>query len=393
MSSSALLDSLRDLVTPDLVSRTSALLGESEGAVEKAFRAAFPAILAGLVQNADDPSSMERVLALANDPSLQASAPHDLAAAIASGGTESPALELGRRLLALVFGDRTDAMTSAIAGHSGLQSRTASSLLALAAPLVLGVVREHAARGGLDAAALGRWILGQRDAILAAVPPAVAEVVGVEPTRRPESLGAAPSAPRSSWVWPLAAILVALGLWALLRAPDRASAPDAELPPVAATPPAAGMGAPVVRALPNGVEIEVPANGLETELIVLIEDPNRPVKPPTWLAFDRLAFEPGSATLLPESRDQLADVASILQAYPSVKVKVGGYTDDTGDAAANQRLSKDRADSVVLELVALGIQPARLEAEGFGQDRPLADNDTEAGRAKNRRVALRLTEK
>jgi outer membrane protein OmpA-like peptidoglycan-associated protein len=74
-------------------------------------------------------------------------------------------------------------------------------------------------------------------------------------------------------------------------------------------------------------------------------------------------------------------------------VKVGGYTDNTGDPAANQKLSQDRANAVVLELVTLGIPASRLSAEGYGQQYPVADNSTDSGRAQNRRIALRVTEK
>ena len=103
--------------------------------------------------------------------------------------------------------------------------------------------------------------------------------------------------------------------------------------------------------------------------------------------------ETNSATLKPTSREQLKNVAEILKAYPTVKAKVGGYTDNTGDAAANQKLSQDRATAVVTELIALGVPTTRLSAEGYGEQYPVADNATEAGRAQNRRIALRVTDK
>jgi outer membrane protein OmpA-like peptidoglycan-associated protein len=86
-------------------------------------------------------------------------------------------------------------------------------------------------------------------------------------------------------------------------------------------------------------------------------------------------------------------VAAIFAAYPKVHAKIGGYTDNTGDARANQTLSQDRANSVMDQLVSLGIDKGRLEAEGYGDQHPVADNATEAGRAQNRRIALRITEK
>ena len=97
--------------------------------------------------------------------------------------------------------------------------------------------------------------------------------------------------------------------------------------------------------------------------------------------------------LRPESREQLRNIAEILKAYPNVQVKVGGYTDSSGDPATNLRLSQDRANSVRQELVGLGIAGDRITAKGYGQEHPVADNTTEAGRAQNRRVALRVTQK
>src|SRR5262249_32007068 len=71
---------------------------------------------------------------------------------------------------------------------------------------------------------------------------------------------------------------------------------------------------------------------------------------------------------------------------------VGGYTDNTGDPGANQKLSQDRATAVFTELVTLGVPAQRMSAEGYGQQYPVADNSTDSGRAQNRRIALRVTD-
>jgi K(+)-stimulated pyrophosphate-energized sodium pump len=86
-------------------------------------------------------------------------------------------------------------------------------------------------------------------------------------------------------------------------------------------------------------------------------------------------------------------MAQILKAFPAVNIKIGGYTDNTGSAQTNKKLSQDRADVVMAELVQLGIDKARLAAEGYGPEHPVASNDTEAGRAENRRIAVRVTKK
>ena len=132
---------------------------------------------------------------------------------------------------------------------------------------------------------------------------------------------------------------------------------------------------------------------MESKLLAFIEDPNKAVDQTTWFSFDRLEFETDSATLKPSSREQLENIASILKAYPRVTVKVGGYTDNTGDAAHNLKLSQDRANSTVAELERLGIDKSRLAAEGYGEQFPVADNSTAEGRQRNRRIDIRVTGK
>jgi outer membrane protein OmpA-like peptidoglycan-associated protein len=145
--------------------------------------------------------------------------------------------------------------------------------------------------------------------------------------------------------------------------------------------------------LPGNVSLNIPSNGIEARLLAFIQDPSKSVEPATWFDFDRLLFNTDSATLRPESQEQLGNIAAILKAYPNVRVKIGGYTDNTGDPQSNLNLSQDRANGVMAELVALGISPERLEAQGYGEQFPVADNSTAEGRAKNRRVSMRVTQK
>jgi K(+)-stimulated pyrophosphate-energized sodium pump len=105
-----------------------------------------------------------------------------------------------------------------------------------------------------------------------------------------------------------------------------------------------------------------------------------------------LRFDTGSSNLRPESQEQLNNIAADLTAYPDIRVKVGGYTDNVGSAERNLQLSQARANSVVAELVRKGISPDRLTAEGYGQQNPIADNSTAEGRAQNRRVSVNVTQ-
>ncbi|MGL6043340.1 MAG: OmpA family protein, partial [Sandaracinobacteroides sp.] len=86
----------------------------------------------------------------------------------------------------------------------------------------------------------------------------------------------------------------------------------------------------------------------------------------------------------------LAEVAKVLNAYPSTVIGVFGHTDNVGSSAANQRLSEQRADAVVGSLESFGVARARMQPRGFGYTQPVASNDTPEGRSQNRRVEIRI---
>ncbi len=99
-------------------------------------------------------------------------------------------------------------------------------------------------------------------------------------------------------------------------------------------------------------------------------------------------FAVDEAEILPDSQPQIDQVLALLEQDPSLQLSVEGHTDDTGRADHNRSLSQARAASVVAALTARGIEAARLSAAGFGAERPVADNGSDEGKAKNRRVEL-----
>jgi outer membrane protein OmpA-like peptidoglycan-associated protein len=101
-----------------------------------------------------------------------------------------------------------------------------------------------------------------------------------------------------------------------------------------------------------------------------------------------IRFETGKAAILPDSESVLGEIVKLLQQNPDLKLRVEGHTDSQGNAAANQSLSEKRAQAVVAWLTAHGVEAGRLTAKGLGQTKPVEDNSTEDGRAKNRRVEL-----
>ncbi|WP_395624873.1 OmpA family protein [Thermomonas sp.] len=99
-------------------------------------------------------------------------------------------------------------------------------------------------------------------------------------------------------------------------------------------------------------------------------------------------FDTDKATLRPDAQPTIDEIGKLLSGDPALKLSIEGHTDDTGTPAHNQELSTARARSVLGALVGLGIDPSRLSSRGYGQDKPLADNAGEDGRAENRRVEL-----
>jgi outer membrane protein OmpA-like peptidoglycan-associated protein len=106
-----------------------------------------------------------------------------------------------------------------------------------------------------------------------------------------------------------------------------------------------------------------------------------------------ISFDTGRADIKPELRPILDQFASGLSAQPNTEVRIVGHTDSTGSDALNDRLSVQRADSARQYLAARGVHPDRIVIAGRGEREPIADNSTEAGRARNRRVEIYLGER
>lgn len=172
-----------------------------------------------------------------------------------------------------------------------------------------------------------------------------------------------------------------------------------------------GLGAPLVNAVASiewGAPIvpppRAPAPDEDPEWSVdpaVVKPSPRPADRPLAVVTDSeieigesVAFVTDSADLAGDSDAVLGAVATALREHPEIKkVRVEGHTDATGDPGYNEQLSSRRAAAVTQWLVAHGIDPARLESVGFGSRRPIASNDTEEGRARNRRVVFGIAER
>lgn len=157
-------------------------------------------------------------------------------------------------------------------------------------------------------------------------------------------------------------------------------------------------GIPTTLKLANGGTITgVGINSTESNLYRFLSDPQIHVDSVDltrgWYNFDRVYFEAGKATLTAASLNQLRNVATLLRAYPTARIKIGGYTDDTGTYKVNKALSEARARTAWASLVEMGISPSRIDARGYGPNYSISSNATDEGRAMNRRLSVKVVQK
>ena len=151
--------------------------------------------------------------------------------------------------------------------------------------------------------------------------------------------------------------------------------------------------------LNDGNTLRVGENSTEAKLYNMLNSPDFKIdtddKTKNWVTFDRVYFETGKSVLTTSSQAQVQNIAAILKNFPSAAIKIGGYTDNTGDAAVNKKISDDRARYVMNELIKLGAGKNQVtEAVGYGPEHPVCPgNDTPECKAQNRRVDLKVAAK
>lgn len=397
-----LLDTVKGFLTPDIVRSASSLVGESESSTRQTLTGAVPSVLCGLTNMASSPNGASNLGTLIRDGGYNSVA--DNVRSLFSGGSASSSMfSAGPQLLGNIFGGRGGAVAEALGQFGGVSSGSSTKLLSLAAPLVLSVLGKRAAAQNLNASGLANSLLGESSEIAAAVPPGVSKILSgagpsvvpprtrVEQTEEPVHLervhAETPVATEGGrpmrWLPILIAALIALGLLLFLRGRTARNAVDT------ATTSARNAVSNVT--LPGGNTISVPQGSINYNLAHFLGDNSATV--PKTFVFDNLNFVSGSTQLTPESTNTVNDLAQVLKAYPNAQVQLAGHTDNTGSPQANQTLSSDRANAVKGMLVNQGVNGDRITTAGYGQDRPVASNDTDEGKARNRRLELTVTRK
>lgn len=387
-----LVDDLGNLFQSHTLSQVAENLDESEGSITRGFQTSAAAILGGLAGKSNEPGIMTRAFDMITGTFSDGGILNNLSGFFRSGPNE-PARMAGSKFLSMLFGTQQSGLTDKISQTSGLRLDSAAKLLGLAAPFVMSWLGKRITQDNLTSKEFTQLVQREGATATSLLPAGISSYLTtpVAATSRVVSSVPPPPAPTTSrWLWPLMALAALLLLWgwaAMRRPAGETIGQVAER----VGEPAKVVVTRVNTTLADGTNLSIPTVGLESELLNYLRNPPATVDPNRWFEFDRLYFDTSQATLRSDSQEQLRNIAAILKAHPNARVKIGAYTDNTGDSAANMTLSQQRADSVRSQLMGMGIAAERIESEGYGEQHPVADNSTEAGRARNRRVAMRIT--
>ena len=330
-----ILELLNSGIGKQLIGQAGSMLGESDSGIQSAVGSMMPALLGGMMSKAATPQGagdlFKMVQGLNIDTGSLGNIAGMLAGAAGGGGGASALQSMGTSLLTgLLGGDKTNNLASALSSVAGIKPSSASSLLSLGAPLVMGVVKKMVGDGGLDASGLASALLGQKSALQGVnLDPRITGALGFNSMS--SMLGALPNAAAATGA---AAAAGASGLrrwlpWiigalALLLRWTWFSGRKTETAPVPAP---AAVEAPVAAPVAPAVAVTLPAS---------------------------VYFETGSAAIGDEGKATISGAAGILAAEGG-NVAVTGHTDKTGDAAANEELAKQRALAVRDALMAAGV--------------------------------------
>jgi len=375
---------VQGVLNSGVIDQIGKVVGEPQGKTQAAVNGAVPSVLAGVLNGiGSSPGGAGQILSSLTRGGFD-QALNNLPAMLGGGSSSVDQLVgMGKQVLGSLFGDKLGGVGGALASSSGVNTSSGQSILAMAAPAVMAMLGKQLGTSP-TASGLLNLLMSNKDSISRLAPAGLWGALGVKgfdglAGKATGMLEQVASAGARKWI-PIAAIAAAviIGYLAWQNCSQQAQQATAAVKKVTSI------------ALPGGSTINAMP---DTFLYNLAHYLGSTAPAPKTFIFDNLNFESGGTTLTPASTVTVNDLTRVLNAYPTAQVKLVGYTDTTGDPAANVALSQARARTVADLLAKGGVAPSRITTDGLGAANPVAANDTEEGRAKNRRLELVVTQK
>ncbi|ASK32443.1 flagellar motor protein MotB [Chryseobacterium sp. T16E-39] len=436
------IDLIKGQLGPALVSQAASQFGESESGISKAIGGLLPAVVGGLANNADNPGVLDAISGASSSGILSN----------LLGGSSNNSVITG--LLSSLFGDKVGGLVNSIATFAGISNNTSSSLLNLVTGATVGTVGKYAADNNLGQSGISSLLNDQKGIVSSLLPAGlslasfglgaenwfggaketVASVASTAKDNITESVASARESVTegtreikeqfnnnnnnqgggSIWKWLLPLLLlIAAGyfLWkqcekkqttTTTMGADSTGTHSDTATAVSPADTAATMPATTAKVDENidlnGVALKGYKGGMEDKMIAFLKsggyknaaDDNALKN--TWYDFDHVNFKMGSSTELEAgSQGQLDNLAAILKAFPDSKIKIGGYTDKTGNEASNVKLSTARANFIKDWLGKQNLGAQVLGAEGYGSKFATVDaKASDAERAADRKMSIRF---
>ncbi len=415
-----LIDTVKGYLTPDLISKASSYLGESESGVSKALSGIVPAALSGFISKATSGGSgASEVLSAAKDS--HSSGMLDMLGNFAGDG--GGFMNKGLSMLQGLFGDKVSSIISAISSFAGIKSSSASSLFSMAAPVASASIGKYASENNLSADGLSSFLSSQKSAVMNMLPSGLSSLAGSlglskisdtvssgyqKATGYVDEVAGKKGGGMGWLLWLLLLALAALAAWYFLfggKQGCNGSTTTSDTTVNAIVPDTGNMNTNTTTVntstdrvsmkvkLPDGKELDAYKGGIEDQLVTFLNADWQKLGADSlknrWFDFDNLNFKTGSAEITPESQQQVDNLTAILKAFPAAKIKIGGYTDKTGNEDANVKLSGQRATAVKVALDKAGVGGQVAGAEGYGSKfAKYASDAPEADRVKDRHVSI-----
>ncbi|KEY19701.1 OmpA family protein [Kaistella antarctica] len=421
-----IIDLIKGQLGPALISQAASQLGESESGISKAISGLLPAVVGGMANNADKPGVLDAITGASSSNMLG-----DLL-----GGSSNNSLIT--TVLTAIFGDKIGGIANAISTFSGVSSSSSNSLLNMVTSATLGSVGKYATDNNLGSTGITSLLNDQKGIVSSLLPAGLslaslgignmfggpdAENVKVTSFDQPKvevnrggNVHTTPTPDNNNneggsiWKWLLPLLLLGVAGWFLWNNYNKDKTEEVvttDNTEIVADSTADMVNDSAMMVTPvrevtdidlNGKMIKGYANGMEASMINFLKGDNYKnaddaALKDIWYNFDNVNFKMGSATELEMgSEGQIQNLAAILKSYPDAKIKIGGYTDMTGDAAQNKDLSQKRADHIKSELSKLGVTAQVVGAEGYGSEfAKVAATASDSERASDRKMAVRFT--